>query len=75
MHYHAYFEKSGVRVRRLMHITCNTVNQDIKHLCLFSKLAARMGAYNRGVLTNACNILQLCENELAVSYYFRLSSC
>ena len=33
----------------------NTINQDIKHWCLFSKLAARMGAYFHGVLIDACN--------------------
>ena len=52
-------------------------NWDIKHLCLFSKLAATMGAYNCGVLkfmgANKCmqcsDIVQLCGNELAVIYY------
>ena len=38
-----------------------TVNWDIKHGCLL-KLAARMGAYNWGVLL----FKQVCENKLAV---------
>ena len=31
-------------------ISGRTVNLDIKHWCLFSKLAARMGAHFQGVL-------------------------
>ena len=38
----------------------------VKHLCLFSKLAARMGAYFHGVLINTCGSMQLCGNGLAV---------
>ena len=36
-------------------------NWNIKHQCLFSKLAARMGAYFHGVLINACNFLVACS--------------
>ena len=32
-------------------------SRDIKHLCLFSKLAAKMGSYFHGVLISACNFL------------------
>ena len=32
-------------------------NQDIKHQCLFLKLATRMVTYFHGVLINTCNIL------------------
>ena len=39
--------------------------------CIFSKLAARMGAYFHGVLINGCNFLVACscvENKLVVIY-------
>ena len=41
----------------LEHLNKYTVNRDVKHQCLFSNLAARMGAYFHGVLINACNFL------------------
>ena len=50
-------------------------DNNIKHRCLFLKLAARMGAYFHGDLMNACNFLVACsrvgmEYILGLKFFF-----